>query len=314
MLSSLLSKRIKEKALSLGFFRTGIARAELLDAAHLDEWLARGYHGNMQYMQQRRDLALNPTALLADARSIIVCAMNYYTPYDSTTAPGRGRISRYGWGDDYHEVLRPRLGALLAYIQDIIPHAQGRVFVDSGPLMEKAWAVRAGIGWQGKHSIVITRDHGSWFFIGAIIVDVELSYDVPFSADHCGGCRKCIEACPTRAIAEPYVVDAQRCISYLTVELKHDKPYPEALKARVGLQIFGCDICQNVCPWNRFAKSTNEPAFQPYPQHIDPDLGDLLRMTREEFQQKYRHSPIKRTKLEGLQRNVRMALEKSVER
>ncbi|MBN1561247.1 tRNA epoxyqueuosine(34) reductase QueG [candidate division KSB1 bacterium] len=309
MLSSLLSKRIKEKALSLGFFRAGIARAEPLDATHLDEWLARGYHGDMHHMRARRDLLLNPAALVPNARSIIVCAMNYYTPYNSTIAPERGRISRYAWGDDYHEVLRPRLQALLAYIQELIPQANGRVFVDSAPLMEKAWAVRAGIGWQGKHSILITRDHGSWFFIGAILVDVELSCDAPFSADHCGECRKCIAACPTGAIVAPRVVDARQCISYLTIELKHDKPYAEELKGKIGNAIFGCDICQNVCPWNRFARPTPEPAFQPYPQHIDPNLGDLLRMSREEFRQKYRHSPIKRARLEGLQRNVRIALE-----
>ena len=305
-----LTTQIKRAAQSLGFFRVGIARAESLDPQHLDEWLERDYHGEMAYMKDRRDLRLDPSTLVENAKSIIVCAMNYYTPFETTEQPEEGRISRYAWGDDYHDVIRTRLKSLLAFIQERSPEAQGRVFVDSAPVMEKAWAVRAGIGWQGKHSNIITKDYGSWFFLGEVIVDIELDYDEPFKADHCGACTKCLEACPTQAIVEPCVVDARLCISYLTVELKPDRQYPDELKPSVSNLVFGCDICQDVCPWNkRFARSTDEPAFQPRPFNVHPKLSDLAKMDVEEFRQKFLKSPVKRAKHEGLKRNVQIAFE-----
>ena len=303
-----LSQKIRQHATSLGFFRTGIARAEKLDSVHLDDWLSRNYHGDMAYMQDRRDMRLDPSTLVPDAKSIIVCAMNYYTPHETTAAADEGRISRYAWGDDYHDVIRARLKELLAFIQQQMPGTNGRVFVDSAPVMEKEWAVRAGIGWQGKNSNILTRDYGSWFFLGEVIVDIELEYDEPYAKDYCGSCTKCIDACPTKAIVEPRVVDARKCISYLTIELKPEKNVPEELQPKMGNHIFGCDICQDVCPWNkRFAQATNEPAFQPRAHNQHPKLSDLARMDIEEFREKYRKSPIKRAKLEGVQRSVGIA-------
>jgi len=308
MLKKELSQKIKLRAASLGFFRAGITKAEPLDGAHLDVWLSRSFHGDMAYMKDRRDMRLDPAKLVTGAKSIIVCAMNYYTPFESATAADEGCISRYAWGDDYHDVIRARLKKLLAAIQELAPGTNGRAFVDSAPVMEKEWAVRAGIGRQGKHSNVITRDYGSWFFLGEVIVDIELDYDAPYTADYCGSCTKCIDACPTGAIVAPRVVDARTCISYLTIELKTDRPVPEALQSKMGNHIFGCDICQDVCPWNkRFAQATDEPAFQPRPHNRRPKLSELERMEINEFREKYRKSPIKRAKLEGVKRSVEIA-------
>ena len=305
-----ISQNIKDRAHALGFFRTGIAKAERLHGAHLDAWLQRGFHGDMHYLQDRRNMRLDPSTLVANAKSIIVCAMNYYTSFESATAADEGRISRYAWGDDYHDVMRARLKELLAFIQQQAPGANGRAFVDSAPVMEKEWAVRAGVGWQGKNSNIITRDYGSWFFLGEVIVDIELEYDSPFAADYCGSCTACIDACPTGAIVEPRVVDARKCISYLTIELKPDRNVPNELRDKMGNHIFGCDVCQDVCPWNkRFARATKEPAFQPRPHNLHPKLSELARMDIEEFREKYRKSPIKRAKLEGLKRSVGIAIE-----
>lgn len=305
---------IKKHAQELGFFRVGIARSERLDPAHLDEWLNRGYHGEMTYMKERRELRLDPSTLVPNAKSIIVCAINYYTPYNTTTEPDEGRISRYAWGDDYHDVLRARLKELLAFIQKESPESNGRVFVDSAPVMEKEWAVRAGIGWLGKHSNIITRDYGSWFFLGEVIVDIELDFDEPFKTDHCGSCTKCIDACPTNAIVEPRVVDATQCISYLTIELKPEHNIPNELKPKMDNLIFGCDICQDVCPWNkRFSHPTDEPAFQPRPFNLNAKLENIINLDIEEFRKKFRKSPVKRTKIDGLKRNAQVALENSVQ-
>jgi epoxyqueuosine reductase len=303
-----LTKSIKHHTTSLNFFRAGIAKAEQLDGAHLDEWLKRGYHGEMAYMKDRRDLRLDVQTLVPGAKSIIVCAMNYYTPFETTAAADEGRISRYAWGDDYHDVIRARLKELLAYIQELAPGTTGRVFVDSAPVMEKEWAVRAGIGWQGKNSNVLTRDWGSWFFLGEVIVDIELDYDEPYAAEYCGTCTKCLDACPTQAIVQPKVVDARKCISYLTIELKPDQEVPQEFHADMGNLIFGCDICQDVCPWNkRFAQPTDEAAFQPRPHNLHPKLSELAEMDVGEFREKNRKSPIKRAKLEGLKRSVGIA-------
>lgn len=307
---SKLTARIKETAYSLGFFRVGIAPAESLDGSRLDMWLKRDYHGDMLYMQTHRDIRLDPAKLVAHAKSIIVCAMNYYTPFASAREANQGRFSRYAWGNDYHNVIRPRLQKLLTFIREAHPGVKGRVFVDSAPVLEKEWAVRAGIGWYGKHSNILTRDYGSWFFLGEVIVDRELDYDEPFQADYCGSCRQCIDACPTNAIIRPRLVDARNCISYLTIELKHNRLYPDELKAKIGNLVFGCDICQDVCPWNiRFARPTDEPAFQPRPHNLNPKLEDLIKIDINEFRVKYHKSPVKRAKFEGFKRNVSVALE-----
>ncbi|MBN1479326.1 tRNA epoxyqueuosine(34) reductase QueG [candidate division KSB1 bacterium] len=310
MSTSELTTRIKKTAGSLGFFRVGIAPGESLDGSRLDVWLKRGYHGDMSYMQKHRDTRIDPALLMPNAKSIIVCAINYYTPVKATPKPQEGRFSRYAWGDDYHDLVRSRLQKLLTFIREECPGVNGRVFVDSAPVMEKEWALRAGIGWYGKHSNIITRDYGSWFFLGEVIVDCELDYDEPFQTDYCGSCTRCIDACPTNAIIQPRLVDARKCISYLTIELKHDRPYPEELKAKVGNLIFGCDICQDVCPWNkRFARPTDEPAFQPRPYNVNPKLEDLIKIDINEFRTRYHKSPVKRAKFDGFKRNVSVALE-----
>ena len=304
-----ITNQIKKKALSLGFFRVGAAPAESLDPAGLDSWLDHGYHGTMAFMKNHRDLRLDPRLLLPNAKSVVVAAMNYYKPVTLSPHPRKGRISRYALGDDYHDVLRKRLKQLLVYIQEMLPGTRGRVCVDSAPILEKTWAVRAGIGQQGKHSNVLTRDYGSWFFLGEIIVDYQLDYDSPIDKDFCGTCTRCMDACPTGAIVEPYVVDSRRCISYLTIELKAENPLPPNMRKLMGNWIFGCDVCQQVCPWNqRFAQASDESAFSPRSHTLAPDLQDLASMDKDEFDGKYRQSPIKRAKYEGLKRNIQNAL------
>ncbi len=309
-----LTEKIKNKALALGFDKVGIARAEALDPDHLREWLRKGYHGSMHYMENYFDKRVDPRQLVKDARSVISLAMNYYTPFEHSRDPAIGRISRYAWGDDYHDIIRHRLKQLLAFIQEQIPECQGRVFVDSAPIMDKQWAVRAGIGWQGKNSNVITRDLGSWIFLGEVVVNIDLNYDVPI-ANYCGSCTRCIEACPTGAIVQPYVVDARRCISYLTIELKPDEEIPKALQPKLGNHIFGCDICQDVCPWNvKFARPTGEKSFYPRSINREPKLKELAKMTESEFRENYRKSPIKRAKYKGFIRNILVALKNSKSR
>lgn len=307
---TILSEKIKRRASELGFAKTGIAKSTRLEPEKLDDWLQRGYHGTMEWMQSRRDVRLDPETLVPNARSVIVCAMNYYTPYKNSVSPEKGRVSRYAWGDDYHEVLRSRLKELLSFIRAHHPEANGRVFVDSAPVMEKVWAVRAGLGWQGKNSNLLTTDLGSWIFLGEVIVDIELEADEPFTADYCGNCTRCMDACPTGAIVRPGVVDARKCISYLTIELKADHDIPHDLADKMDNHIFGCDVCQEVCPWNhRKVKVSSEPAFQPRPHNLSPDLKELVKLTDDQFKKNYRRSPIKRAKREGLLRNVRIAFE-----
>jgi epoxyqueuosine reductase len=304
-----VTQKIKKKALDLGFDKVGIAKVEPLENAnHFREWLSRQYHGEMAYMENNREVRLDPIKLVENAKSVISVVKNYYTPYEQTTDPAEGMISRYAWGDDYHDVLRPRLKELLAFAIELVPESKGRVFVDSAPIMDKQWAIKAGLGWQGKHSNVISREFGSWIFLAEVVVDFELDYDQPIP-DYCGTCTRCIEACPTGAITEPYVVDATRCISYLTIELKSDQTIPTELQRKIGNHIFGCDICQDVCPWNlKFAKPTHEQAFQPRSENLAPNLQELSRLTEEEFKRKYRKSPIKRPKHKGFLRSVDIAL------
>ena len=303
-----LTQKIKSRALELGFTKVGIARAEALteEGKHLSEWLNRWYHGTMEWMEKNVEKRSDPRAILPNAKSVVCVAMNYYTDTQHPVDPTVGRISRYAWGDDYHIVVTERLRQLFHDIKTFAPEVNGKLYVDTGPVMDKAWAVRAGIGWLGKHTNVITKDYGSWVFLGEIILDAELEYDEPIT-DFCGSCTACIEACPTGAITEPYVLDSTKCISYLTIE--HRGPIHNELKPHLENWIYGCDICQDVCPWNKFQQPTEEQSFQPRKENIAPRLSELAELTQAEFSERFRKSPMKRTKRDGLVRNAGAVLE-----
>jgi epoxyqueuosine reductase len=303
-----VTSSLKARARSLGFSSVGIARAAALENERtpLEEWLANGMHASMKWMEVRKDLRIDPLRLLPNARSVISVAMNYYTPQQHSGLPLTGKISRYAWGDDYHDIMKERLSALEAVLHELHPSSSSRSFVDSGPMMDKAWAVRSGIGWMGKHSNVITRTHGSWIFLGEIVTDAELSYDEPMNS-YCGSCTACIDACPTNAITKPYVVDARRCISYWTIE--HRGELDAEIANRLDGWIFGCDVCQDVCPWNRFRQESSEPSFRSRISNVSPALEDLVSMDAIEFARRFRGSPVKRTKNAGLARNARAVLE-----
>ncbi|MEK9138476.1 MAG: tRNA epoxyqueuosine(34) reductase QueG [Bacteroidota bacterium] len=305
------TQQIKSKVLSLGFTKVGIARAETLEAEakHLEEWLSRGYSASMEWMSRNIEKRADPRNIVSGAKSVICVAENYYTPTQHSTDPAVGKISRYAWGDDYHDILIDRLKQLWSWMQTEFPGVGGRYYVDTGPAMDKVWAQRAGIGWIAKHTNVITQDHGSWVFLGELITTLELEPDTP-ATDHCGTCTLCIEACPTGAIVEPYVVDSNRCISYLTIE--HHGEISGDVTQQFENWVYGCDICQDVCPWNhKFATATDEPGFEPRAWNVSPRLDEWKGMTQEEFTTKFKGSPIKRTKREGLTRNVRIVLKNS---
>lgn len=294
------------EARALGFTHVGICPA-VPDAAatgRLKLWLERGYHASMAWMAARAEERSDPSRVLPGARSIISVACNYFTPHVHLNEAGCGKVSRYAWGDDYHEVVGARIKLLAEWLTRTYPGERSVWYVDTGPVMEKVWAARAGIGWIGKHANVITPDMGSWVFLGEIITTADLPPDEP-AVDHCGTCALCIEACPTGAIVEPYVVDSGRCLSYLTIE--HRGQVDPALHDRYDGWMFGCDACQDVCPWNlKFAAETEERRFQPRPGHVSPALDDVLEMTAAEFAERFRGSPIRRAKLEGLTRNARI--------
>ena len=304
-----LSRSIKEQALSAGFDKVGIARAEVLadERARLQEWLNRGYHGEMHWMARDPDQRTDPRRLFPAARSVIVVAVNYFTPDEHSADPVTGKVSRYAWGDDYHEVVGSKLRALLKWIEDEVPHAVGKVCVDIQPQMDKAWAVRAGLGWIGKHTNLITPEFGSWVFIGELLLNVDLEYDSDQMQDHCGSCTLCIDACPTGAINEPYVVDSNKCISYATIELRAPE-IPAPIGENLEGWFYGCDICQDVCPWNRFELPTSEGLFQPRPGNVNARLSEILELTPQSYAERFRGSAIKRAKLTGLQRNARALL------
>ena len=304
------SSNIKGFAHSLGFNKVGIVSAEALteEGARLHEWLARGFHGQMKYMEQgymARDpqQRSDPRLLLPSAKSVVCVALNYFRPEKHVDSPDVGKISRYAWGDDYHDVLRDKLKALLAWVQERHPEVEGKICVDSSPMMDKAWAVRAGIGWLGKHTNVITKEFGSWVFLGELLLSIELEYDSFIEPDHCGKCTACIDACPTEAIIAPYQLDATRCISYGTIELREPE-LPEPIKSNLEGWVFGCDICQDVCPWSRFSKQSREERFTPREGIVEPKLQVLIELSQEEFSARFRKSPIKRTKLAGIKRNA----------
>jgi epoxyqueuosine reductase len=297
------SSMIRAEALRLGFDKCGISRAEYLseDAERLESWLRNQYHGQMAYMENHADKRVDPTKLVAGAQSVISVLLNYY-PAEDQQDPSAPLISKYAYGEDYHNVIRHKLQELLRYIQGNIAPAAGRAFVDSAPVLDRAWAARAGLGWIGKNTNLITPESGSFFFIGALIVDITLHYDQPIQ-DFCGDCNRCIRACPTTAIIAPRLIDARKCISYLTIENKGE--IDTNLRAHFHNRVFGCDICQDVCPWNRKAKPHNVKEFQP------PD--GLLEMSRQEwhdldeprFNELFRRSAVKRATFEGLRRNLK---------
>jgi len=294
------SKLIKSEAKKLGFLSCGISKAEFLEdeAPRLERWLKEGKHGKMAYMENHFDKRLDPRLLVPDAKSIISLLLNYYTPLDQLD--GAQKISKYAYGKDYHYVIKDKLKKLFQIINDKIGEVNGRVFVDSAPIMEKAWAVRSGLGWQGKNTNLISKKAGSFFFIAELIVDLELEYDTPVT-DHCGTCTACIDACPTEALS-PYHIDASKCISYLTIELKDQ--IPTAFKNKMDDWAFGCDICQDVCPWNRFSKQHNEPLFSPNSEVINYTQKNWEEITQETFNIIFKNSAIKRTGFKGFKRNI----------
>ncbi len=297
------AQKIKKRAREIGIDKIGIVAATPLEAERrrLTGWLERGFHGNMAWMAREPEKRADPQVLFPGAKSVVVVAVNYYTPHEHGET---GKISRYAWGDDYHDIVGERLRWLLDWVKAEEPSVNGKICVDTSPFMDKAWAVRGGLGWLGKHSNLITKDLGSWVFIGSLLLDVELDYDVETVDDHCGSCTACLDACPTGAIVEPYVVDSQKCISYATIELR-DETLPEDIVENLDGWIYGCDICQDVCPWNRFEKPTDEARFEPRKGETSLDVEGIISMTHDEYVERFRRSAIKRAKLSGLKRNAR---------
>ncbi len=304
------AERIKAKAIELGFSKAGIARADdfTLEASRLHSWLNSGFHASMEWMHANSDKRVDVNKVLPGAKSVLSLAMNYFTPQEHSGSDDVGKISRYAWGDDYHDILTEKLVSLHEWLGREFAGYEGRYYVDTGPIMEKAWAQRAGIGWIGKHTNVITQEMGSWVFLGEIITNLELEADSP-ATDHCGTCTLCIDACPTDAITEPYVVDSGRCLSYLTIE--HRGSFEDVPPFETDGWIYGCDVCQDVCPWNeRFTTETSEQKFQPREGSVAPRLTQWKNMSREDFSLRFKGSPIKRTKHEGLMRNIRAVLDR----
>jgi epoxyqueuosine reductase len=305
-----LTQRIKNQALAVGFDLVGVAPVqECPELAFFERWLEAGYAGEMHYLERSRERRRDLQQVLPGAQSVVVCGLNYNTDYPYSTAatdPDRGWIARYAWGADYHQVMQDRLAQLQAFVATLVPSTvASKLYVDTGPVVERVYAKYAGLGWFGKNTCLLHARFGSWLLLGELILTIPLEYDRPV-LDHCGTCTRCLEACPTQAILEPYVLDAQRCIAYLTIELKG--AIPEEYRAQTGHHIFGCDICQDVCPWNRKRHYTVDPDLQPCPTQVHPRLEDLARMTREEFKQRFRGTAIERTRRRGLLRNVCVAM------
>jgi epoxyqueuosine reductase len=261
-------------------------------------------------MEREPEKRADPTILFPGAKSMIVIALNYYTPHEHSELDEKGKVSRYAWGDDYHDVLKEKLRELFAFIQEENASAEAKICVDTAPIMDKAWAVRAGLGWLGKHSNVITKEFGSWVFIGEILLNLELEYETEIVEDHCGTCTACLDACPTDAIVAPYIVDSKACISYATIELRSDE-LPNKITENLNGWLYGCDICQDVCPWNRFEKPSEEKRFEPRRRNVSADLDEILSLSPEQYAEKFRRSAMKRTKLSGLKRNAQ-ALKKDI--
>ena len=305
LLSSIQNRTdlIKTEAKRLGFMECRISKAGFLEeeAPRLEEWLTNGSHGKMSYMENHFDKRLDPTKLVEGAKSVISLSLNYYST-ETRSDIDAPKISMYAYGRDYHKVIKAKLKALISYIHEEIGEVGGRAFVDSAPVMDKAWAVKSGIGWMGKHSNVLSKKTGSFYFISELILDLELTADSPVT-DHCGKCTACIDACPTGAIIKPYVVDGSKCISYFTIELK-DEIFPKEYQGKFEDWMFGCDICQEVCPWNRFGKQHKEPDFYPHKELLNLTKTEWEELTEDVFQELFKGSAVKRTKYQGLKRNI----------
>lgn len=286
----------------MGFLSCGISKAEFLEqeAPRLEKWLNQNMHGEMQYMENHFDKRLDPTKLVDDSKSVISLLLNYF-PSEIQKDSEAPKLSKYAYGTDYHFVIKDKLKQLLHFIEEEIGDVQGRAFVDSAPVLDKAWAAKSGLGWIGKNSNLLTQQVGSFYFIAELIIDLDLEYDTPVT-DHCGTCTACIDACPTQAIVEPYVVDGSKCISYFTIELKEE--IPNSYKNQFDDWMFGCDVCQDVCPWNRFSKPHNEPLFNPKPELLEMSKKDWQEITQEVFSKVFQKSAVKRTKFSGLKRNI----------
>ena len=295
------SQFIKSEALRLGFLSCGISKSSFLEeeAPRLERWLNQNHHGQMSYMENHFDKRLNPNLLVEDAKSVVSLLLNYY-PSELQNEESY-KLSKYAYGQDYHFVIKEKLNQLLHSIQENIGEVSGRAFVDSAPVLDKAWAAKSGLGWIGKNSNLITKSVGSFYFVAELIIDLDLEYDHA-TTDHCGTCTACIDACPTEAIVAPYVVDGSKCISYFTIELKDN--IPETMKGKFNDWAFGCDVCQDVCPWNKFSKPHNEPLFNPHPDLLSMTKKDWEEITEETFKKVFKNSAVKRTKLDGLKRNI----------
>src|SRR5438874_301961 len=315
-----LAVKIKERALQLGFSKVGIARAESLTAEHsrLQQWLAQGLNGEMKWMERDPAQRTDPRLFFPPAQSVIVVALNYYTEHQHEVSTGSGsgratsesltgKISRYAWGDDYHAVVGDKLSDLLSWIKAQWPETEGKVCVDIQPVMDKAWAARAGLGWIGKHTNLITPEFGSWVFIGELLLNLDLEPDEIEIADQCGSCTLCIDACPTGAIVEPYVLEANLCISHATIESRATEMRADVTEHLEGW-LYGCDICQDVCPWNQITSDATEPRFQPRAGNVNASLSEIQQLTPEAYAERFRGSAMKRAKLSGWQRNARALL------
>ncbi len=296
-------QRIQQEALRLGFMSVGFAKADFLeeDAVRLESFLKNNYHGKMSYLENHFDLRVDPRKLVPSAKSVITLLLNYYPEENqSKTAP---KIAKYAWGNDYHEVIKEKLKALFAYINQHIGQIDGRGFVDSAPVLERTWANKSGLGWIGKNGNLINKQAGSFFFIATIICDLELEPDPTFKTDHCGTCTRCIDACPTDAIIDNKRIDASKCISYLTIELK-DQLIPNEFEGKMDNWLFGCDVCQDVCPWNRFSKPHTEQAFKAHKEILNLSSQEWEAIEEHTFNTLFKNSPLKRTKWSGIQRNI----------
>jgi epoxyqueuosine reductase len=294
---------IKQKALELGFFDVGFSKAEFLEteAPKLEKWLANSMHGKMAYMQNHFDKRLDPRLLVDGAKTVVSLLFNYYSTrkQNDIAAP---KISKYAYGQDYHDVLKSKLHELINWIREHIGEVNGRAFVDSAPVLERAWAAKSGLGWIGKNGNLINKGSGSFYFLSELIIDLELPADKKIATNHCGTCTACIDACPTEAIISPSIIDGSKCISYYTIELKD--ALPNDAKGKLDNWMFGCDVCQDVCPWNRFATPNNEPEFAPNKELMGFTKQDWIELTEDVFKKVFKNSPVKRTKYNGLKRNI----------
>jgi len=299
-----ITSEIKKLGLELGFDKIGITSAiQPQKSKNLEMWLKNGYAGTMDWMANHQKKRMNIEELFPGAKSVICVAHNYFSSFHHSNKDKKGKISRYACGEDYHRIIKKKLKTYLDKIKELDPEISGRLCVDTAPIMEKLWAEQAGLGWQGKNTNLITREFGSWVFLGEIIIDKDLDSDIPIE-DFCGSCQACLDACPTQAIVSPYVLDARKCISYLTIEF-WDKPIPDNLKENMNNWIFGCDICQDVCPWNKFAKNSNENRYRPREDKIEFDLSELEKLDEVMYKNKFKKSPVLRPGLKNFQRNVR---------